>query len=43
MGVTIEFEGQEYTLTYNEQSGYYEIELNAPSQRGNLPNRCNLY
>ena len=32
--LTITFNNQDYTLTYNKQTGYYEIELTAPSAGG---------
>ncbi len=32
--VTIIFNGQNYTATYNEQSGYYEVEITAPNTGG---------
>ena len=32
--LTITFNNQQYVLTYNEQSGYYEIELTAPETGG---------
>lgn len=32
--LTITFNNQDYTLTYNSQTGYYEIELTAPSTGG---------
>lgn len=32
--MTVSFNGQTYTATYNEQSGYYEIELQAPLTGG---------
>lgn len=32
--LTITFNNQEYTLTYNPQTGYYEIELTAPETGG---------
>lgn len=32
--LTIEFNGQEYQAIYNNQSGYYEIELKAPETGG---------
>lgn len=32
--MTVEFNEQTYNATYNEQTGYYEIELTAPSQGG---------
>ena len=41
--LTIEYNGTEYTLVYNEQSGYYEIELTTEDTRWYLPNRYNLY
>lgn len=34
MGVKVEFNGVIYTLIYNKQSGYYEIELQAPEKGG---------
>lgn len=34
MDLRITFNGEEYTLTYNKQSGYYEIELQAPNTGG---------
>lgn len=34
MDLRITFNGEEYTLTYNKQTGYYEIELQAPSTGG---------
>lgn len=40
--LTIEYQGTEYTLIYNEQSGYYEIELQAPQSRWYIPNRHNV-
>lgn len=35
----IQFLNDEYLVEYNEQSGYYEIELTAPQSRWNTPNR----
>lgn len=35
--LTIEYNGTEYTLVYNEQSGYYEIELTAENTGGIYP------
>lgn len=35
--VTISFNNQTYTATYNEQSGYYECDLTAPNQGGVYP------
>ena len=35
--VTISFNNQTYTATYNEQSGYYECDLIAPNQGGVYP------
>ena len=32
--LTIKFNGKDYTLIYNEQSGYYEIDLQAPNLGG---------
>ena len=32
--LTINFNNQDYTLIYNEQTGYYEIELKAPAKGG---------
>ena len=32
--LTITFNNQDYTLTYNKQTGYYEIELTAPQTGG---------
>lgn len=32
--VTIIFNGQNYTATYNEQSGYYEVQITAPQTGG---------
>ena len=34
--LTITFNNQQYVLTYNEQSGYYEIELTAPETGWNI-------
>lgn len=34
MGIKITFNNQEYNLIYNKQSGFYEIELNAPLTGG---------
>lgn len=34
MGVTITFNGQDYAAFYNEQTGYYELELTAPDVGG---------
>lgn len=31
--LTIEYNENSYTLAYNEESGYYEIELQAPNTR----------
>ena len=33
----IQYNGQNYTLKYNSQSGYYEIELKAPELGGIYP------
>lgn len=35
--LTIEYNGTAYPVTYNEQSGYYEIELTAPATGGIYP------
>lgn len=35
--LTIEYNGTTYNVEYNEQSGYYEIELQAPSTGGIYP------
>ena len=32
--MTINFNGQNYIAVYNEQSGYYEVNLTAPSVGG---------
>lgn len=32
--VTVNFNGQDYVLLYNEQSGYYELEIPAPENGG---------
>ena len=32
--LTIKFNDKDYTLIYNEQSGYYEIDLQAPNLGG---------
>lgn len=32
--MTISFNGQTYTATYNEQSGYYEVQITAPNTGG---------
>ena len=32
--LTITFNNQDYALTYNKQTGYYEIELTAPQTGG---------
>lgn len=32
--MTIDFNGQTYTTTYNSQTGYYEVEIQAPSTGG---------
>lgn len=34
MELRVTFNEEEYTLTYNSQSGYYEIELQAPNIGG---------
>lgn len=34
--MVIKYNGDVYTANYNEQSGYYEIELIAPQERRNL-------
>lgn len=34
--MTINFNGQDYIAVYNEQSGYYEIDLTAPTVRWNI-------
>lgn len=33
---TIKFNGQDYLATYNNQTGYYEIDLNAPLKGRNI-------
>lgn len=35
--VIIQYNGESYTLNYNEQSGYYEIDLKAPNTGGIYP------
>lgn len=34
--LTINFNGQGYIAIYNEQTGYYEVDITAPSTRRNL-------
>lgn len=34
--LTVEYNGSTYNAVYNEQSGYYELELQAPSTRWNI-------
>lgn len=41
--LTIEYNGTEYTLVYNEQSGYYEIELTAEETGGIYPIDISYY
>lgn len=38
----INYNGQDYILKYNEQSGYYEIELVAPETGGVYPVEINF-
>jgi hypothetical protein len=40
--LTIQYNGSTYIVNYNEQSGYYEIELTAPQSRWNIPNTNNI-
>lgn len=35
LDMQVTYNGSVYTLTYNSQSGYYEVELVAPSTRWN--------
>lgn len=34
--LTITFNNQQYIVNYNAQSGYYEIDLQAPQKRRNI-------
>lgn len=43
MNLQVTFNGSVYTLTYNSQSGYYEIELEAPEIRWNSRSRTRIY
>lgn len=38
----IHYLNNDYVLEYNEQSGYYEIELTAPQSRWYIPNKYNI-
>ena len=36
MDMQVKFNGEQYIAKYNEQSGYYELELKAPEQAGGI-------
>lgn len=40
--MTIEYNGNTYEAVYNEQTGYYEVELVAPQERWNIPSHNKL-